>query len=176
MDEHVPALIRGEIAAFDAIYDAALPRVFGYLVRICRDRPVAEELTQECFVRLARHAPSLRGDTRILPWLYTVARNLFISRRRQVLLEARRTRELVLWSSERGPRTPLDAAESNEGVRRIERAIAALPLLYREPLLLIGVEGLSPSDVADVLGLSAEALRKRLSRGREMLRDALGRS
>src|SRR5918993_801981 len=84
------ALVRrlraGEEAAFDAIYAAFNARLFGFLVRLTRRREVAQELLEETWLRVVRHADRLQPDTQMGPWLFTVARNLHVSycRRRAV--------------------------------------------------------------------------------------------
>ena len=71
-----------------------------------------------------------------------------------------------------GP-SPFEEAAASESERRIEAALAELPLHYREVLLLVGVEGLELSEAAAVCGISNVALRQRLSRARAMLAHRL---
>jgi RNA polymerase sigma-70 factor (ECF subfamily) len=174
----VAALSRGDREAFDAIYDRYRPRVFAFLARLSGDRILSEDLLQETFVRLARNARGLDASTSLRPWLFTVARNLFLDHRRRVLLDFDRLRDLALWPSR--PRlveeTPFDLAGANETQRRVERALASLPTKYREAVLLVAVEELTPNEAADVLGVRPEALRQRLSRGRALLREMLEES
>ena len=66
---------------FDAMYDAYRPRVFAFLLRMTRNRALAEDLLDETWLRLVRHAPRLLDDTRCGPWLFTVARNLYWTHR-----------------------------------------------------------------------------------------------
>ncbi len=171
----VAALLRGEREAFDAIYDHYRPRVFAFLARLSGDRVLAEDLLQETFVRLARNAKSLGGDFRPRPWLFTVARNLFVDHRRRALVDFDRLRDLALWPSRprRVEDTPFDLAQATETERRLEAALLCLPTPHREALLLVAVEGLEPTEAAAVLGIRPEALRKRLSRARSALRAIL---
>jgi RNA polymerase sigma-70 factor (ECF subfamily) len=69
----------GEPAAFDAVYEAYRARVYSFLARMARSREVAEDLAEETWLRLVEAAPRLRPDTRLGPWLFTVARNLYYS-------------------------------------------------------------------------------------------------
>ena len=85
--ELVARLRSGDAEAFDAIYDEYRPRIFGFLLRLSRRRTVAEDLLDETFLRLVRHAPALRTDTNLGAWLFTVARNLYWSYRRASALE-----------------------------------------------------------------------------------------
>jgi len=83
----VGRLRHGEAAAFDEIYAAFHKPLFTFLIRLSRQRDVAEDLHEETWLRLVKHAARLRGDTRLGPWLFTVARNLHVSYRRSRALE-----------------------------------------------------------------------------------------
>ena len=155
--------------AFEAVHDAFHARLFNFLARLANSRDVAEDLLEETWLRLVTHAGRLQPDTRLGPWLFTVARNLHASYRRSRLIEDSNSVDAVgLWS--RGaPPSPLEAAEANETERRIGAALASLPTIYREVLLLVALEGLRPSEAAAVCGISAAATRQRLSRARALL-------
>ena len=162
----VERLKAGETAAFDAVYAAYHVRLFSFLVRLMRDRDRAADLLEETWLRLVTHAHRLHPDTRLGPWLFTVARNLYVSECRSKVFEAS---DVALWQrTDAGP-SPFEEAAASESQRRIEAALAGLPLHDREVLLLVGVEGLSLSEAAAVCGISNAALRKRLSRARATL-------
>jgi RNA polymerase sigma-70 factor (ECF subfamily) len=139
-------------------------------------KDVAEDLTQELWLRLTARAWTLREDTRLGPWLFTVARNLCVSfwRSRGEFEPAINVDIELLEMPGSNPRTLPRATEAEELRQRIERALAALPVRYREVLVLIGVEGISPADAAVVCGIKPEALRKRLERARKMFAEKLG--
>jgi RNA polymerase sigma factor (sigma-70 family) len=167
------ALVRrlrsGDSTAFDQIYVVFNNRLLTFLTRMARNRSVAEDLLEETWLRLVSSAEDLREDTRLGPWLFTVARNLYISYCRSRLRETAYTADLVLlWPGEL-PRTPFDTASFNELEERLEAAIAQLPPTYREAILLVCVEQLRPVDAAAVCGISAELLRQRLKRAREWI-------
>jgi RNA polymerase sigma-70 factor (ECF subfamily) len=172
--EVVARLRKGDPDAFDSVYEHFRPRLFGFLVRLSGRQDVAEDLLQETWIRLARRAPRLREDTRLAAYLFTVARNLYLSFRRWRLLDAERVQELarVHVPSEHAS-CPFEAVAATETEARVERALASLPLRYREVLLLTAVVGLTPSEAAGVCELRPEALRKRLSRARSMLAERL---
>ncbi len=161
-----------DTAAFDEAYDRYRPRVFGFLLRLTQQRALAEDLLQETFLRLATKASGLAEDTRVQAWLFTVARNLFLSHRRWVLLDLDRIGALGK-SPAPPPPTPYERSAARETNERLERALARLPVKYREVMLLVAVEGLSPSEAAVIVDVKPEALRQRLRRAREMLADAL---
>jgi RNA polymerase sigma-70 factor (ECF subfamily) len=172
----VERLRQGDADAFDDVYAAFNTRLLTFLVRLSRRRDVAEDLLEETWLRLVKHARRLRVDTRLGPWLFTVARNLHISYNRSRMLEDSAAASLIgLWPISVERFSPFEATAASELERRIERALAAMPTASREVLLLVGVAGLDPSDAADICGITPEALRQRLHRAREALSKALER-
>jgi RNA polymerase sigma-70 factor (ECF subfamily) len=170
----VSRLQAGDPAAFDAVHAAFHARLFGFLIRLSRDRQVAEDLAEETWVRLVARARRLRDDTQLAPWLFTVARNLYVSYCRSRLIETAHAPALMtLWPAGSTGPSPYEAAAASETERRLEAALGELPVVYREVLLLVGVEGLRPAEAAVVCGVTPEALRQRLSRARALLRQRL---
>jgi RNA polymerase sigma-70 factor (ECF subfamily) len=170
----VARLRNGDAAAFDAIYEAFHTRLFTFLLRLCRHRDVAEDLLEDTWLRLVRHAHRLRPDTNLQAWLFTVARRLHVSYVRARVLEDSAAAGLIaLWPFSIERASPFEEAAASELQRRIEHALAAMPLTSREALLLVGVAGLSHADAAEVCRVSPEAFRQRLSRARATLARAL---
>jgi RNA polymerase sigma-70 factor (ECF subfamily) len=159
-----------DTAAFDAIYDRFNTRLFTFLVRLSRDRDKAQDLLEDTWLRLIAHADRLRPDTTLGPWLFTVARNLYLSQCRARVLE-HPDADLVAHPST-AP-SPFEETAANESQRRLEVALASLPLIYREVLLLVGVEGMSITEAAAICAVSNDTLRQRLSRGRAMLAERM---
>jgi RNA polymerase sigma-70 factor (ECF subfamily) len=145
-------------------------------LRVSRERATAEELLQETWIRLAANARRFTPDTDLAAWLFTVARNLYRSHRRHGQVARDLLEQIGLISAAASDDTPFDRVVLSETQRRLEAAIAALPLSAREVLLLSSVERLSPAQVAKVLEISPEAARQRLSRARAMLSAALAES
>jgi RNA polymerase sigma-70 factor (ECF subfamily) len=170
----VDGLRRGDARAFGLAYDRYRGRIFGFLLRLSRRRDVADDLFQETFIRLARSAPSLAEDTDIAAWLFTVARNLFVSHRRWSMLDLSRFVALGEDLGHASSRPLPDAdAETARSVAQLERALSELPTASREILLLVGVEGFEQEQAAAMLDIRYDAFRQRLSRARAQLASAL---
>lgn len=169
----VARLRAGDAGAFDLVHAEFNGRLFAFLARLARSRDVAEDLLEETWLRLVEHGDRLRDDTRLAPWLFTVARNLYASYCRSRMLEDAHAPGVIgLW-----PRvachSPFEETAASEFERRLEVALAELPVAYREVLLLVGIEGLRPAEAAQVCGISGDALRQRLSRARALLEQRL---
>ena len=169
----VARLKAGEASAFDEIFAAFHPRLFNFLARLSRRRDVAEDLVEETWLRLVAHAARLQDDTRLAPWLFTVARNLYASYCRSRALDYEAANGIGLWPVMPPDPSPFEVAAGAELQRRVESALATLPATYREALLLVSIEGMTPSEAAEVCGIKAEAMRQRLSRGRALLAERL---
>jgi RNA polymerase sigma-70 factor (ECF subfamily) len=174
--ELVGRLRRGDPAAFDEVYASLRARLFSFLLRLTGRRELAEDLSQETWLRLAGRTADLREDTVLSAWLFTVARNLAASYWRSRWLDGPLATSLEDLDLPDDPAaTPERLAEASDERRVLEVSLAALAATDREILLLVGAEGLSPAEAAAVCGLKPGTLRKRLERARSRLAEALGR-
>lgn len=162
--------------AFDEVFAEYHPRIFNFLARLVRRRDVAEDLAEEVWLRVVSNAARLRDDTRLGPWLFTIARNLFASYCRSRALEYDTSADLQAWPVHPPDPSPFETAAAGELQQRVEVALAALPGIYREALLLVAVEGLTPAEAALICGVTGEAMRQRLSRARALLARQLDES
>jgi RNA polymerase sigma factor (sigma-70 family) len=164
VEDWLPGLRRGDAKAFDAVYAHYHRRIYDFLYRMSGRRELAEDLFQETWLKLARHATRLAEQTDLGAWLFTVARNAFRSHRRWVLIDLERRQRLALE-----PAPSAATPEARGQLAEVERALGRLREADREVLLLVAVEGMEQERVAAVLGLSYDALRQRLSRARAQL-------
>jgi len=170
----VERLRAGDAGAFDAVHAAFNTRLFNFLARLSRRRDVAEDLLEETWLRFVDRLPKLRPDTRLGPFLFTVARNLYISYCRSRQIEDAQSSDMIgLWPLGTPRPSPFESTVANETGRRIERGLASLPAIYREALLLVAVEGMKPGEAATVCGITPEAMRQRISRARALVAQQL---
>ena len=163
-------------AALHSIYAAYRVRIYSFLVRLCGRRDLADDLLQDTFVQLARHADRLPEQTQLAPWLYTVARNRYLSHRRTTSFRLDRLR--AWFVGERPPSEdlfpdPQRVVAQRQSVARLERALQSLSPSLREVIVLVCVEELDQDPAARILGIQPAALRKRLERGRAQLQAHL---
>jgi len=164
-------LERGDSRGFDLAYARYAERIFGFLLRLSGSRAMAEDLFQHTFMRLAQAGARLRVDSDLRAWLFSVARNAFHSHARWA-----RSRSVEAHADVELLPAPCGAGagpDSGLALDELERALAGLSPGDRELLLLFGVEGLSYAELAKVLELDQVTVRKRVSRARARLAEAL---
>lgn len=170
----VSRLRASDPSAFDLVYQEFNVRLFNFLVRLSRRRDVAEDLLEETWLRVVDRAPKLKPDTALGPFLFTVARNLYISYCRSRQIEDTHAPALIgLWPSGSNHPSPFETTLAIEMQTRLELALDSLPATYREALLLVGAEEMRPGDAAVICGISPEAMRQRISRARALLAQRL---
>ena len=138
--------------------------VFRYLSRIVGQADTADELTQEVFLRAFRSPLAGETETERRAWVFKVARNLALNHLRD---ERRRPQTVELTDAAQPATQELSVA--------VQQALAALPDLDRDVLLMRETVGLSYGEIASACEVTVDAVRARLHRARVQLREALGR-
>lgn len=169
-DELVRRAGQGDAAAVRALVAAKLRRVLSLAERMLGDAVEAEDVAQEAFFRVWRHAPRWRpGLARFDTWLHRVTLNLCYDR-------LRRRRERPTADP---PETPDTGPAPDRGLhaadvgRRVTSALQGLPPRQREAIVLCHYQELGNIEAAGVMGVTVEALESLLSRGRRALKAAL---
>lgn len=165
----------GDPSAFEEVYRRYGDMVFNLCYRLSGDPDQAADLTQEAFLRIFRHVGRFRGGSSLKTWVYRVALNHCRSRlgRRQLAVRP------LAEDGELGPeavdprRGPEERAIARDEGRRLTRALAQVPVPFREAVVLFDLQGLSYEEIARVLGVRLGTVRSRLARGRERLRQIL---
>ncbi len=167
----------GDDPAFEALVRRYQGRVYRLLVRMI-GAAEAEDVAQEAFLNLYRRGRRFRGDARFSTYVYRIAVNAALNRRRSLGRRRDRTRELeaqqaAATQSSHPETSPEEALRGRELRDRVARALASLPPKLRAPLVLHDVEGLRYEDVARVLRLAEGTVKSRIHRARMALRDQL---
>ena len=169
---------QGEPEAFAALVRRHQRRVFGVLVRMLGSREEAEDATQDTFLNLHRHGHRFRHESRFSTFVYRVAVNAALNRRRSLGRRRAHTdafQEAQTLQPSRPP-TELDPerALAEEELRgRLQRELLALPESLRAPVVLFDVEGLSYGEIAEVLDVAEGTVKSRIHRARQTLRSRL---
>jgi len=184
-DQDVVALAReGREAAYRELIRRYERPVFSLILRMVRDRQLAEDLAQETFIKALNAIGTYRPEFKFSSWIFKIANNAAIDHLRR--------RELVTLSIDGAPHatsaedieatalqvgdkaeTPLDELEARELGSAIERAIGQLRPEYRSCIMLRHVEGLAYEEIAQLLDLPLGTVKTYIHRARHELRDLL---
>lgn len=163
----------GDGDAFAAVVRRFQTPIYHFLLRMVRRAGVAEDLSQDVFIRLWRHLDEIQSEELLRGWLHRVAANTVIDHWRREESRERRLRILREHPVARYTVRPSSRMEREEVLDGVRAAVEALPPKLRSVLLLRTQEGMSYDEVAEVLGLSVHAVRSRLFRARQELHRLL---
>ncbi len=162
----------GDARALEQLLATVAPSVHRFGLRMCKNADDAEDVLQDTLLSIATHLGEFEGRSSLLSWVFTLARTA-CSRRRRGLKNRPMTRaEDVPEASDSAP-TPEQSAADHELAAAVGRALDALADDHREVIALRDIEGLTAPEAAEALGISVDALKSRLHRARESLREAL---
>jgi len=159
----------GDRIAQRQLVDSHLHPLFALAFRILQDRALAEDVCQDCFLRLWQAAPNWQPKAKISTWLYRVAYNLCVDELRR---QRRLSNEEVAEQVDPGP-DPLAIRQHRDIETALSAALQKLPLRQRTAITLVHHQELSNIEAAEVMAVSVEALESLLSRGRKKLRGQL---
>ena len=168
---------------FEAVALIHLDALYRSALRLTHNRSEAEDLVQETCLRAFRSFHRFNPGTNCRAWLFTILRNAFLNRIRQAARDvlAGESADLESTAFARVAETPLARSHPDEEFFQtvlhgdVDRALKALPLRFREVVILADLEGLAYKEIAQVVGCPIGTVMSRLSRGRGLLRQALGR-
>jgi RNA polymerase sigma-70 factor (ECF subfamily) len=167
------AASKGDMAAFEEIYQRHHRRVYSICLRMLQNAFEAEDLTQDVFIQLYRKIGSFRGDSAFTTWLHRMTVN-------QVLMHFRKRNVKFEKTTEEGE-TPVHIVPGTENAERmpvvdkiaLENAIDQLPAGYKNVFVLHDVEGFEHEEVARILGCSVGTSKSQLHKARLKLRKLL---
>lgn len=171
--ELIRRLQHGELKALGALFERYQHLVYRTALGVTRDERAAEDILQECFVRLYTYAASVDADRPLRPWLYRVTVNLaydWASMRSPQPLD-----DILEWLSGLAGAFPAPdrRAEEKESLRMVREVVAELPPLHRAVVVLFYMEDLSLEEISQVLDLPIGTVKSRLHYARARLRDML---
>jgi RNA polymerase sigma-70 factor, ECF subfamily len=179
-------VLAGDLAAFDAFVEHFRAKVFHYSWLMCGQREDAEEVAQDTLLDVFQHLDDLREPERVRPWVFRIARNACLTKRRHSVFAPPRELsldefvpvvhgdgqhrhiEIADWSA-----LPSDTLLRSELKEHLDDAIASLPDSYKSVVLLRDVEALSTEETAQILAISTDTVKTRLHRARLALRQKL---
>lgn len=152
------------------LYQEHASHVYAVVRRLAGDEQLAEDLSQDVWIRAFNKLDQFRGDSGFGTWIHRIARNLALSH-----LRRRKRRPDVEGEASSGSSAPPpDDAVINR--QMLEEALEKLPPGYREVLVLHDVEGLTHQEIAEALGVAVGTSKSQLHKARGRMRDLLGAS
>ena len=169
----IQACQQGDRAAFQLLFETYKDKVFSIAVYSSGgDRAVADDVTQQIFLKLFTAIRQFRGESEFTTWLYRLVVNACLD-------ERRRRRRLLPWGETVAMRNPSEKKPQEKQYARLEiteavqKAIGELKPKFRLPILLKYIEGLSYEEIASVMGCSKGTVASRLNRGHSQLAKRL---
>ena len=185
-DDLLTRLQRGDEQALSDLADMFGTKIYQLAFRYLRNKEDAEEVTQDVLFKVHRKVGSFRGDSALSSWIYRITFNEAMSRLRTVRYQRTQDEDRQRESDNADGIARTDRADvadwsrmADEGVlrsqlrRRIIRAILALPAIYRAPVMLRDIQGMSTEEASAMLKVKDQTLKSRLHRGRLILRKQL---
>ena len=174
IDERViEACQQGDRAAFQILFETYKDKVFSIAVYSSGgDRALADDVTQQIFLKLFTAIRQFRGDSEFTTWLYRLVVNACLD-------ERRRRRKLLPWGENVAMTKPSEKKPQEKQYARrevsaaVQQAIGELKPKFRLPILLKYIEGLSYEEIASVMGCSKGTVASRLNRGHSQLAKRL---
>jgi len=176
----------GDEQALSDLSDTYGSKIYQLAFRYLRNKEDAEEVTQDVLFKVYRKVGEFRGDAALSSWIYRITFNAAMSRLRTAQYQraqAEDRREAIDTDTMGEPARPVDVADwtdlADERVlrsqlrRRVFRAILALPAIYRAPVMLRDIQGMSTEEASAMLKVKDQTLKSRLHRGRLILRKQL---
>ena len=176
--ELIVAWQAGDESAFEELIRRHESRVYRLLYRMMGNKEDAEDLTQETFLSLHRHGHRFRAEARFSTFVYRVAANAALNRRRSYgrgrsRIDKLKTRQQAGDDLPSAPRNPEDATLGQELSGHVRDALESLSPSLRMPVVLYDIEGLAYGEIAKVLGIAEGTVKSRIHRARQALRDEL---
>ena len=176
----------GDEGALGDLADVYGGKIYQLAFRYLRNKEDAEEVVQDVLYKVYRKVDLFRGDAALSSWIYRITFNTAMSRLRTAKYQRAQAEEPSKISAEgdeiqpKGRREPADWSNmADEQVfrsqlrRRVFRAILALPAIYRAPVMLRDIQGMSTEQASEMLRVKDQTLKSRLHRGRLILRKQL---
>ncbi|MCA9192854.1 MAG: sigma-70 family RNA polymerase sigma factor [Planctomycetales bacterium] len=173
----IEQVLSGDPTAFDQLVNKYQRRLLGLLAHACNDRSLAEDITQDAFVRAYQKLHLFSGDAQFYAWLARIAFNLLASSKRKKRIENQASREGydVVLDTVGQSQQPFEELELSEVQQQVRLAVSELDEDRRAVVLLKDFDGMDYDTIAEMLEIPVGTVRSRLHRARLELKEILQR-
>lgn len=183
-DDFIAGLRRHDEGAVAELLSTYRPKVVHLALRYLRNREDAEEVAQDVLIKVYQKIPDFRGESALSSWIYRITFNTVMSRLRSARSQATVMLANGSYMHDSENPSPVDDAPDRSDLAderllrrqmrdRLARAVRALPPMYRVPIILRDLKGLSTEQASRLLSVKDDTFKSRLHRGRLMLRRQL---
>jgi RNA polymerase sigma-70 factor (ECF subfamily) len=175
LDDMMERYARGDDGALEEVYRLGAPRLRGFLARLCADVALADDLTQDAFLRIYHARGTFAKGASAVPWMLAIARNAF----RDHVRRERVRRDFQSSAVEDTHVSPTNTGDRAVMARQtlavVQRSLMKLPVRQREAFVLLRFEGLSLAEAAEVFGATQAAVKILAHRAYVVVRASLDR-
>jgi RNA polymerase sigma-70 factor (ECF subfamily) len=174
LEERIHRIQRGESSSFEWIVDEYKNKIYSIAYGYAKDSYMAQDLTQDIFIKIFQNIQSFQGQSAFSTWLYRVAKNQCIDWIRK---NKKRMENTLLddgqWELKDESRNPEEETINEERNKILYEAIEQLPEKYKTPLMLFHFQELTYDEIGKVLKLPSKTIATQLYRGKKILREIL---
>ncbi len=179
-EELVKNAKKGDTLAFEQLVQRYEGKIYNLIYRMVEDKTVAKDILQETFIKVYRSLPAFRENSKFSTWLYRIAINFCLMHARKKKKKTFSFDELIQTEEDEIPKdipdwssNPEATLQNKELKKKLENAISSLPDKYKSVLILRDIDGLSNKEVSKILNITVPAVKSRVHRAREFLREQL---
>ncbi len=170
-DELMSFVKAGQLHRLGELFERHHVRMYNFFLKLCGHRQWSEDMVQDTFTRILRYAGSFKDNAPFLPWAFNIARNVASDYLRRESTSNAAGSEWQAEDVESPAAGPERIQESTQNEARLQTALMKLPAEKRELILLGRVSQLSMVDLADMCNCSVSAVKVRMHRAMEQLRQ-----
>jgi RNA polymerase sigma-70 factor (ECF subfamily) len=174
--ELIARLQSGDLEALGDLYDRYRHQIYRTALAITRDPLTAEDILQECFLRVHAYADRIDGSLPLVPWLYRVTVNLSYTWTKRNNRHKISVDDLLDRLTSPAKNTPETVAERTELQEKVQEAIDSLPFGQKVVVVLHYLNGMSLAEIAEILDCPVGTVKSRLYHARQNLKDRLGKA
>lgn len=164
----VRRISQGDEQAFHDLYEATCRRVFHYLCRLTQDRHLAEDLAADTYVAVWKSSGKFRGDSQVITWIIGIARNIAMNEFRKNRRQEQELNEEIMTEA-----SQFNNCATTESVQLLTDAINRLPVLQREIIDLVFMQGMNYEEISTIIDIPVNTVKTRVFHAKKKLRNTL---
>lgn len=166
----IRGLLTGDEADYEAVLDMLYTPVYHYLLRLCRNSELAADTTQETFIAVWESVTTFKGKSKFTTWVFAIAYRQYLKMREKTPAET------VSMDEQFEPADKKDEYRIVDENERLRSVLNDLPVIYRETVHLVYIQGFTFREAAEILQIPVGTLKSRINSALKMMRGQLNES